>query len=70
MRIEIEHKTAKASMSDLAERLREHLAKDHDRSCFGRPFRCECGYDRATDSLLDEAATALETHGQREKHEN
>lgn len=47
-------------MSDLVRRLRGQVGIDHLRGCQGRCYCCECGYDTATENLLEEAATAIE----------
>jgi hypothetical protein len=47
-------------MASLVEKLRNHVAVDHQRGCAGRMYRCECGYDAATKRLLREAAARIE----------
>lgn len=45
---------------DLVSRLRDQLTGDHARGCQGRSYSCDCGYDLATEGLLELAACALE----------
>ena len=47
-------------MSDLAERLRGQVGDDHVRGCQGRQYACSCGYDLATECLLEIAADRIE----------
>ncbi len=45
---------------DLVERLREQVTSDHLRGCAGRCYTCNCGYDVATEGLLELAAAEIE----------
>jgi len=46
-------------MSDLVERMREHLKGDHARGCDGRTHTCKCGFDADSDCLIAEAAEEI-----------
>lgn len=46
-------------MSELVERLRSQVTSDHIRGCQGREYGCSCGYDIATEGLLELAAAEI-----------
>jgi hypothetical protein len=47
-------------MSDIVKRLHKYASSDHKRSCEGRNYYCECGYDALRDPLIVEAADEIE----------
>lgn len=46
---------------DLVKRLRAQIGDGHAKGCDGRSYNCDCGFDLATEGLLDLAASALES---------
>lgn len=49
------------AMTDLVKRLREQISDGHAKGCDGRSYHCDCGFDIATEGLLELAASALES---------
>jgi hypothetical protein len=47
-------------VSDIEERLREHISDDHVRGCEGRQYSCDCGYDLKTEGFLELAAAEID----------
>lgn len=44
----------------LSARLRQQVVDDHVRGCMGRQYSCNCGYDLATEGLLEMAADEID----------